>query len=165
MIVLQEIDQSDSDQMLSDDQSPYIRRRKSIAAAGPDPTAAIIPQLSHVDLAQTEPPPSAHDSVDSSDTDSVVSMSELAPSVSDDVDRQERTAPINVELNLMAHSVEVAHTSGDASAEVRLLNWMCALMFACHTCHSFRLLMFLRVSDPHRLTIFPADEFERLCCT
>jgi hypothetical protein len=142
MIVLQEIDHADSDQVLSDDQSPYIRRHKTIAAAGPDPTAAIIPPPSHLDLSLTAPPLSAHDSVDSSETDSAVSMSELALSVSDFVDLQKRTAPDDVVLNLQASSVEVVHTNGVASAQVCLLNCMCALVFVCRACHRFRLLMF-----------------------
>jgi hypothetical protein len=85
MIVLQEIDNSDSDQVMSDDQS--------IAAAVSVPAAAIMSQRSHVALGQTAPPLSAHDSGNNSDSDSAVSMSELAPSGSDFVDLPERTAP------------------------------------------------------------------------
>ena len=126
MIVLQEIDHLDSDQVSSDAQSPYIRRHQAITAAGSVPTAAIISEPLQVDLAQTAPPSSLHDSVDSSETDSAVSMSELAPSVSDFVDPQEGTAPEDVELNLMAHVVEVAHSSGDTSAQVCLLDRICS---------------------------------------
>jgi hypothetical protein len=131
MIVLQEIDRLDSDQVSSDAQSPYIRRHKTITAAGSVPTAAIISEPLQVDLAQTAPPSSLHDSVDSFETDSAVSMSELAPSVSDFVDLQEGTAPEDVELNLMAHVVEVAHSSGDTSAQVCLLIRMCSHGFVC----------------------------------
>jgi hypothetical protein len=113
MIVLQEIDHLDSDQVSSDAQSPYIRRHQAITAAGSVPTAAIISEPLQVDLAQTAPPSSVHDSVDSSETDSAVSMSELVPSVSDFVDPQEGAAPEDVEMNLMAHVVKVAHSNGD----------------------------------------------------
>ncbi len=145
MIVLQEIDCSDSDPVSPDDQSSYIRHVKTIDAAAPLPAAAIISQPSHVALAaimsqpshaalaQTASPTSANVSVDSSETDSVVSMSELAPSGSDFVDLQERTAPDEVVLNLMAHS-------GHASAQVCLLNCMRTLVLLCRTYHSFRLL-------------------------
>ncbi len=116
MIVLQEIVKSDSDQVLPDDQSSFIRHQKSITASGPVPAAsAIMSQPLHVALAQTAPPTSANVSVDSSETDSVVSMSELAPSGSDFVDQQERTAPDEVVLNSMAFN-------GNASAQVCLLN-------------------------------------------
>jgi hypothetical protein len=145
MIVLQEIDYSDSDQVLSDDRSPYIRHQKRIDASGPVPAAAIISQPSRLHLAQTASCSSLHDSLDSSETDSAVSMSELAPSGSDFVNLQEHTAPDDVELHSMALSVEVAHANWDASTQVCLLNWMCALAFACLACHSFRLLMFFRV--------------------
>jgi hypothetical protein len=133
MIILQEIDHLDSDQVSSDAQLPYIRRHKTITAAGSVPTAAIISEPLQVDLAQTAPPSSVHDSVDSSETDSAVSMSELAPSVSDFVDPQtkEGTAPEDVELTLMAHVVEVAHSSGDTSAQVCLLDRMCSHGFVC----------------------------------
>jgi hypothetical protein len=145
MIVLQEIDYSDSDQLLSDDRSPYIRHQKTIAASGPVPSAAIISQPSHVHLAQTASSSSLHDSVDSSETDSCVSMSELAPRGSDFVNLQEHTISDDVELHSMALHVEVAHANGDASDQVCLLNFMCALAFACRACHSFRLSMFFRV--------------------
>ena len=155
MIVLQEIDNSDSDQVLPDDQSPYIRHVKTIAATAPLPAAAIISQPSHEHLAQT----AAHVSVDSSETDSVVSMSELAPSGSDFVDLQELTAPDEVVLNLMAHS-------GHASAQVCLLNCMRALVFVCRTYHSFRLFSFFRVYgyriDSHN--VFSADDHRRTFC-
>ena len=99
MIVLQEIDHSDSDRVLLCDQSPYIRHQKTFAAAGPVPAAAIISQPSHVHLAQAASRLSAHDSVDSSETDSAVSMSELAPIGSDFTDLQERTAADDIEMN------------------------------------------------------------------
>ncbi len=141
MIVLQEIDNSDSDPVSPDDQSADNRHQKSIAASGPVPTAsAIMSQPSHVALAQTASPTSANDSGDISETDSVVSMSELAPSGSDSVDLQERTAPDEVVLNLIAHS-------GHASAQVCSLNCMRTLVFVCRTYHSFRLLSFSRVCD------------------
>jgi hypothetical protein len=134
MIVLQEIDNSDSDQVVCHDLSPNIRRQKSIAASGPVPAAStIMSQPSREHLAQTAPPTSANVSVDSSETDSVVSMSELAPSGSDSVDLQERTAPDEVVLNLMAHS-------GHASAQVCLLICMRSLVFVCR-------LSFFRIYD------------------
>ena len=64
-------------------------------------------------------------------------INNLAPSGSDFVDMPERTAPDEVVLNLMAHSVEVAHANGDASAQVCLLNWMCALASVCRACTAF----------------------------
>jgi hypothetical protein len=156
MIVLQEIDYSDSDQVLSDGEFPYIRHRKAIAAAGPVPAAAILSQPSRADLAQTAHPLPAYDSVDSSETDSAVTMGEMAPGVSDHVDLQERTALDDVELNLIADNLEVAH-HGDASAQVCLLNWMCALVFVCRACHSFCMLMFSRVSDVASTHIFSSQ--------
>ena len=72
-------------------------------------------------------------------------INNLAPSGSDFVDLQERTAPDEVVLNLMAHSVEVAHANGDASAQVCLLNCMCTLAFVRRTYHSFRLLVVFHV--------------------
>jgi hypothetical protein len=141
MIVLQEIDCSDSDKVLSDDQSADNRHVKSIAASGPVPTAsAIMSQPSHAALAQTASPTSANVSVDSSETDSAVSMSELAPIGSDSVDLQERTAPDEVVLNLIAHS-------GHASAQVCSLNCMRTLVFVCRTYHSFRLFSFFCAHD------------------
>ncbi len=85
--------------MLSDDQSADITHLKTIAAAAPVSAAAIISQPSHATLGQTAPPPSLYDSVDKSETESAVSMSELAPSGSDFVDLQERAAPDDVVLN------------------------------------------------------------------
>ena len=156
MIVLQEIYNSDSDQVLPDDQSSYIRHVKTIAAAAPLPAAAIISQPSHEHLAQTAPPTSAHVSVDSSETDSVVSMSELAPSGSDFVDLQELTAPDEVVLTLMAKS-------GHASAQVCSLNYMRSLVFVCRAFHSFRLFPFSRVNgiaSTHTM-FFSADDHRR----
>ena len=71
-------------------------------------------------------------------------INNLAPSGSDFVDMPERTAPDEVVLNLMAHSVEVAHANGDASAQVCLWNCMCTLAFVRRTYHSFRLLLVFR---------------------
>ncbi len=151
MIVLQEIDCSDSDPVSPDDQSSYIRHVKTNDAAAPLPAAAIISQPSHValaaifsqpshvTLAQTASPTSPNVSVDSSETDSVVSMSELAPSGSDFVDLQERTAPDEV-LNVIAHS-------GYASAQVCSLNCMRTLVFVCRTYHNFRLFSFFCAHD------------------
>jgi hypothetical protein len=140
MIVLQEIDCSDSDPVSPENQPSYTRHVKTNDAAAPLPAAAIMSQPSHVALAQTASPMSANVSVDSSETDSVVSMSELAPSGSDFVDLQERTALNEVVLNVIAHS-------GHASAQVCSLNCMRTLVFVCRTCHSFRLLSFFRVHD------------------
>jgi hypothetical protein len=143
MIVLQEIDNADSDQLLPDHQSANIRHLKTTAASAPVPTAAIISQHSHAALGHTAPPPSAHESVESCETDSAVSMSELAPSGSDFVDLQELSAPDDVLLNLMAHI-------GDSSAQVCLLYCMGALVFVLSTYIpqlSPGLLKFFRVMD------------------
>jgi hypothetical protein len=120
MIVLQEIDHSDCDQVLPDAQLPYIRRHKAISAAGSVSTPAIISEPLQVDSTQTAILSSVHDSVNSSETDSAVSISELAPGVPDSVDLQEGTAPENVELIFSAHSVEVADSIVDVSAQVCL---------------------------------------------